>query len=167
MAIVLAEIRNRLVIGNEPTRKPHHLNVAPAVTFESTARLNPVEVAVDIEPCVPIAVYAYNDKIAFWIEREFNEDETARADPPSCRCDRDRSGLSRRTSSVLSPTEEEARGCARRAGLPRPGGGSFESHPLHVQVLSNFVVGRLRAVTLEPRWAGKRQSHLASSLRVR
>jgi hypothetical protein len=29
-AVVLAEIRNRYVIGNEPVRKPHHLKVAPA-----------------------------------------------------------------------------------------------------------------------------------------
>jgi hypothetical protein len=35
------------------------------------------ELAARDKPCVPIAVYTYNDKIAFWIEREFNEDETA------------------------------------------------------------------------------------------
>lgn len=29
------------------------------------------------KPCSPIAIYAYNDKIAFWIEREFDDDETA------------------------------------------------------------------------------------------
>ena len=48
-AIVLPEIRNRLVVGDKPAHKPHHLNVAPGVTLEPAARLNPVEIAVNIE----------------------------------------------------------------------------------------------------------------------
>src|SRR6266699_5759075 len=48
-AIVLAEIRNRLVIGNKAAREPHHLDVAPGLTLEPAARLNPIEVAVDVE----------------------------------------------------------------------------------------------------------------------
>src|SRR4030095_11151852 len=48
-AIVLTEIRNRLVIGNEAARQPHHFNVAPGLTLEPAARLNPVEIAVYVE----------------------------------------------------------------------------------------------------------------------
>jgi hypothetical protein len=47
-AVVLAEIGNRFVIGNEPAREPHHLNVAPGLTLKPAARLDPI--AVDIEP---------------------------------------------------------------------------------------------------------------------
>ena len=48
-AVVLAEIRNCLVIGNEAAGEPHHLDVASGLTLEPAARLNPVEVAVDVE----------------------------------------------------------------------------------------------------------------------
>ena len=48
-AIVLAEVGNRLVIGHQPARKPHHLNIVPSLTLKPSARLNPVEIAVDIE----------------------------------------------------------------------------------------------------------------------
>ena len=47
--IVPTEIGNGLVIGNEPTRQPHDLNVASGLTLEPAARLNPVEIAVDVE----------------------------------------------------------------------------------------------------------------------
>src|SRR5262249_18747921 len=47
--VILAEIGNRLVIGNQPTREPHHLNVAPGLALKPTARLNPIEVAVDVQ----------------------------------------------------------------------------------------------------------------------
>ena len=47
--IVPPEIGNGLVIGNEPTRQPHDLNVASGLTLEPAARLNPVEIAVDVE----------------------------------------------------------------------------------------------------------------------
>ncbi len=48
-AIILAEVGNRLVIGHQPTHKPHHLDVVPSLTLKPPARLNPVEIAVDIE----------------------------------------------------------------------------------------------------------------------
>src|SRR5262245_53006605 len=46
---ILAEISNRLVIGNQPAGEPHHLNVAPSLAFKSAARLDSIEVAVDVE----------------------------------------------------------------------------------------------------------------------
>src|SRR5450756_2508887 len=33
----------------KPARQPHHLNVAPSFTLQSPARLDPVEIAVDVE----------------------------------------------------------------------------------------------------------------------
>src|ERR1039458_7734118 len=33
----------------QPARQPHHLNVAPSFTLQSPARLDPVEIAVDVE----------------------------------------------------------------------------------------------------------------------
>ena len=47
--VILAEIGNRLVIGNQPTGEPHHLNVAPGLALKPAARLNPVEIAVNVE----------------------------------------------------------------------------------------------------------------------
>ena len=47
--IVLAEVSNRLVIGNKTAREPHHLNVAAGLTLKPAARLNPIEIAVYIE----------------------------------------------------------------------------------------------------------------------
>src|ERR1700724_3290637 len=46
---ILAKISNCLVIGNQPTREPHHLNVTSGLALKPPARLNPVEVAVDVE----------------------------------------------------------------------------------------------------------------------
>ena len=46
---VLAEVGNRLVIRNEPARQPHHLDIAPSLTLKPPARLNPIEVAVDVQ----------------------------------------------------------------------------------------------------------------------
>src|SRR5215467_4929235 len=48
-AVILAEVSNRLVIGNQSTGEPHHLNVAPTLTLEPTARLNAIEIAVDVQ----------------------------------------------------------------------------------------------------------------------
>src|SRR5207302_10300677 len=48
-AIILAEVSNRLVIGSESAREPHHLNLAPGLTLQPAARLHPVEIAVDVE----------------------------------------------------------------------------------------------------------------------
>jgi hypothetical protein len=36
---VLAEIGNRLVIGDQPTREPHHLNITPCLALKPPARL--------------------------------------------------------------------------------------------------------------------------------
>jgi len=40
--VVLAEVRNRLVIGSEPTHQPYHLDIAPGLSFWPPARLPPV-----------------------------------------------------------------------------------------------------------------------------
>ena len=48
-AIVLTEVGNRLVIGDQPARQPHHFNIVPGFTLKPSARLNPVEIAVNIE----------------------------------------------------------------------------------------------------------------------
>lgn len=48
-AIVLAEVGNRLVIGSQTAGQPHDLNVATRFTFQATARLHPVEIAVDVK----------------------------------------------------------------------------------------------------------------------
>jgi hypothetical protein len=37
------------VIGNKAAREPHHFNVAPSLTLEPAARLNPIEIAVNVE----------------------------------------------------------------------------------------------------------------------
>ena len=37
------------MIGHKPTRKPHHLDIVPSLTFKPPARLNPVEIAVDVQ----------------------------------------------------------------------------------------------------------------------
>src|SRR4029077_16854407 len=47
--VILAEIGNRLVIGNQPTGKPHDLNVAASLTLKPAARLNPIEITVGVE----------------------------------------------------------------------------------------------------------------------
>jgi hypothetical protein len=47
--IILAEIGNRLVIRNQPTGEPHHLNIAPALALKPAARLNPIEITIDVE----------------------------------------------------------------------------------------------------------------------
>src|SRR5262249_16942475 len=47
--VVPPEIGDRLGIGNQPACEPHHLNVTPGLTLQPAARLNPVEIAVDVE----------------------------------------------------------------------------------------------------------------------
>src|SRR5258708_19453535 len=53
---ILAEVGNRLVIGNQPARPPHHLNVAPSFTLKPPTRLNAIEVAVNVELQQPRAM---------------------------------------------------------------------------------------------------------------
>ena len=49
MAIVLAEIGNRLVIGSKPARQPHHFKIASSLSLKPPARLNPIEIAVNMK----------------------------------------------------------------------------------------------------------------------
>jgi hypothetical protein len=44
-----AEVGDRLVIRRQPAGQPHHLHIAPGFALKPAARLNPVEIAVDIE----------------------------------------------------------------------------------------------------------------------
>src|SRR6266702_7555693 len=46
---VLAEVGNRLVIGNEPAGQPHHLHIAPSLTLKPPARLNANQVPVNVK----------------------------------------------------------------------------------------------------------------------
>jgi hypothetical protein len=48
-AIVFAEVRDRLVIRCEPTQQPHDLDIASSFSFEPPARLNPVQIAVNVK----------------------------------------------------------------------------------------------------------------------
>jgi len=36
------------VIGNKPARQPHHLDIASRLALEPTARLHPVEIAIEL-----------------------------------------------------------------------------------------------------------------------
>ena len=46
---VLAEVGNRLVVRSEPAGQPHDLDIAPSLSLKPPARLNPIEIAVDVE----------------------------------------------------------------------------------------------------------------------
>src|SRR5262245_18939135 len=48
-AVVFAEVGNRLVVGNQPAGQPHHLNIAPGLALEPPARLDPVQIAVNVK----------------------------------------------------------------------------------------------------------------------
>ena len=48
-AVVLAEIGDRLVIRRQPSEQPHHLEIALALALEPPARLDAIEIAVDVE----------------------------------------------------------------------------------------------------------------------
>ena len=45
---VLAEVGYRLVVRSKTASQPHHLNIAPSLTLKPPARLNPIEIAVDV-----------------------------------------------------------------------------------------------------------------------
>jgi hypothetical protein len=49
-AVFLPEVRNRLVIGSEPTQQPHDLDIASSFSFEPTAQLHSVQVAGNAKP---------------------------------------------------------------------------------------------------------------------
>jgi len=44
-----AVVTQRFVIGNKTAGEPHHLDVAPGLTLKPTARLDPIEIAVDVK----------------------------------------------------------------------------------------------------------------------
>src|SRR5262249_14580711 len=46
---IFAQIGNRFVIRDKSTGEPHDLNVAPALALEPAARLNPIEITIDVE----------------------------------------------------------------------------------------------------------------------
>jgi hypothetical protein len=48
-AVVLAEIGDSLVVGDEAAQEPHELDVASRFPLEPPARLHAVEIAVDVE----------------------------------------------------------------------------------------------------------------------
>jgi hypothetical protein len=48
-AVVLAEIGDRLVIGNKASRQPHDFHIASGLALKPSARLDPVQIAVNIE----------------------------------------------------------------------------------------------------------------------
>src|SRR5438132_13377894 len=48
LAIVLTEVGYGLEVRHQPARQPNQLDVALALPFQPTARLHPVEVAVDV-----------------------------------------------------------------------------------------------------------------------
>jgi hypothetical protein len=47
--IILAKVGNGLVIGDKSARQPHHLDIARSLPLQPTARLNTVEVPVNVE----------------------------------------------------------------------------------------------------------------------
>jgi hypothetical protein len=47
--VVLAEIRDCLVVRRQPTKQPHDLDVAAGFAFQSAARLHAVEIAVNVQ----------------------------------------------------------------------------------------------------------------------
>jgi hypothetical protein len=49
LAIVLAKVGDRFEVGRQAASQPDQLDVALAFPFKAAARLNPIEVAVDIE----------------------------------------------------------------------------------------------------------------------
>src|SRR4029077_13307015 len=47
--IVLAEVGDGFVIRNEPPGQPHHFQIAASLTLQTPARLDPVQIAVDVK----------------------------------------------------------------------------------------------------------------------
>ena len=47
--IMATKVSNRFEIWNEPLYQPHQLDIALRLAFEPTARLNSVQVAVDVD----------------------------------------------------------------------------------------------------------------------
>jgi hypothetical protein len=49
LAVVLADVRDRLVVRWQPLGQPHQFHVALRLALKTTAGLNPMEVTVDVE----------------------------------------------------------------------------------------------------------------------
>ena len=49
LAVVLAEVGDGLEVRRQATGQPHQLDVALGFALQATARLNPVEIAVDVD----------------------------------------------------------------------------------------------------------------------
>ena len=47
--IVLAEVGNGLVVGRKPLDEPDHFQIAPGLALQTTARLDAVQITVDVE----------------------------------------------------------------------------------------------------------------------
>ena len=47
--VVLAEVRDRLVVRHQTASEPHQFHVALGFSLNTTAGLNPVEVGLDVE----------------------------------------------------------------------------------------------------------------------
>jgi hypothetical protein len=48
-AAVLAEVGDGLVVGSKATGEPHQLDIATGLAFQASARLHPIEIAVNVE----------------------------------------------------------------------------------------------------------------------
>ncbi|MGF6808443.1 hypothetical protein OKW30_003569 [Paraburkholderia sp. Clong3] len=48
-AVVATEVGYRHEVRRQTTREPHHFNIALTLPFQATARLDPVQIAVDID----------------------------------------------------------------------------------------------------------------------
>ncbi len=48
-AVVLPEVGDRLVVGRQPARQPHQLDIAPRFALQPAAGLHLVQVAIDVE----------------------------------------------------------------------------------------------------------------------
>jgi hypothetical protein len=46
---VATEVGDGLEVRREPSREPHHLDIAPRLSFEPAARLNLIEIAIQVE----------------------------------------------------------------------------------------------------------------------
>jgi len=47
--IVLAEVGNGLVVGRKPLDEPDHFQIAPGLALQTTARLDAIQITVDVE----------------------------------------------------------------------------------------------------------------------
>ena len=48
-AVVLAEVGNGLVVGNQSVHQPHHLDIPPRLALKTAARLDLIEITVNVK----------------------------------------------------------------------------------------------------------------------